>query len=88
MNGGAESAGKRGRTTRAARSALEGGQRSLVRRARWWEDCEVDLVGVLGTGGRDWPRWGEMGAGDGGGNGTGGTVAVVTDDAVLVAVEE
>ncbi|KAK6435425.1 hypothetical protein LTR95_008384 [Oleoguttula sp. CCFEE 5521] len=46
---------KRSRTTRAARSALEGSQRSSTRRERWF-DKGLDLAGVLATGGRDWPR--------------------------------
>ncbi|OQN97386.1 hypothetical protein B0A48_16545 [Cryoendolithus antarcticus] len=46
---------KRSRTTRAARSALEGSQRSSTRRDRWF-DKALDLEGVLATGGRDWPR--------------------------------
>lgn len=41
------------RRTRAARGALEGKGRGGVRRERWW-DCEVDVEGVLGTGGRGW----------------------------------
>lgn len=55
---------KKTRTTRAARSALEGGQRALTRRERWFEDAELDLVGVLRTGGREWPRFGAATAGD------------------------
>ncbi|QIW94604.1 hypothetical protein AMS68_000122 [Peltaster fructicola] len=44
---------KRARTTRAARSALEGGQRQLTRREYWW-DAAGDLSGVLATAGTDW----------------------------------
>lgn len=50
--GGAGS--KRSRTTRAARSALEGGQRQLTRRERWF-DSNFDLELALRTAG-DWPR--------------------------------
>lgn len=46
---------KRARTTRAARSALEGGQRATIRRERWFTN-DLDLEAVLATGGRDWPR--------------------------------
>ncbi|KAI5251340.1 P-loop containing nucleoside triphosphate hydrolase protein [Aureobasidium subglaciale] len=45
---------KRARTTRAARSALEGGQRQLTRRERWF-DPNFDLELALRTAG-DWPR--------------------------------
>lgn len=45
---------KRARTTRAARSALEGGQRQLTRRERWF-DSSFDLELALRTAG-DWPR--------------------------------
>ena len=49
---------KRARTTRAARSALEGSQRSTTRKDKWF--CkELDMSGVLATGGRDWPRFAE-----------------------------
>ncbi|CAK3812357.1 Telomere length regulation elg1 [Lecanosticta acicola] len=47
---------KRARTTRAARSALEGGQRATTRREKWFpNDLHVDSV--LATGGKDWPRF-------------------------------
>lgn len=47
--------GKRARTTRAARSALEGGQRENTRRERWFSGAlNMDLV--LKTGGQEWPR--------------------------------
>lgn len=49
---------KKMRTTRAARSALEGGQRSLTRRERWFKDIDLDLGMVLETGGEGWPRFG------------------------------
>ena len=45
---------KRARTTRAARSALEGGQRASTRREKWLpSDLNVDAV--LATGGKTWP---------------------------------
>lgn len=45
---------KRARTTRAARSALEGGQRASTRREKWLpNDLNVDAV--LATGGKTWP---------------------------------
>lgn len=47
---------KRARTTRAARSALEGGQRATTRRERWFRTKDLDFDAVLATGGRDWPR--------------------------------
>jgi DNA polymerase III delta prime subunit len=46
---------KRARTTRAARSALEGSQRGNTRRERWFTK-DLDLDAVLATGGSDWPR--------------------------------
>ncbi|KAM3422653.1 hypothetical protein BST61_g141 [Cercospora zeina] len=46
---------KRARTTRAARSALEGGQRGSTRKDRWFSK-ELDGAAVLATGGKDWPR--------------------------------
>lgn len=48
--------GKRMRTTRAARSALEGGQRQLTRREKWFDHVELNLAAVLKTGGAHWPR--------------------------------
>jgi hypothetical protein len=45
---------KRARTTRAARSALEGGQRAFTRKERWFPK-ELDMDAVLATGGA-WPR--------------------------------
>lgn len=47
---------KRARTTRAARSALEGSQRSTTRKDRWFTK-ELDMWSVLATGGKDWPRF-------------------------------
>lgn len=49
--------GKKARTTRAARSALEGGLRRLTRRERWFEG-DVDFEAVLATG----PRFAVVGA--------------------------
>lgn len=46
---------KRARTTRAARSALEGGQRGDTRRERWFTEG-LDLEAALATGGKDWPK--------------------------------
>jgi len=46
---------KRARTTRAARSALEGSQRGNTRRERWFSKG-LDLPAVLATGGSDWPK--------------------------------
>ncbi|OQO14652.1 hypothetical protein B0A48_00033 [Cryoendolithus antarcticus] len=57
---GAVATSKRSRTTRAARSALEGSQRSSTRRERWF-DKKLDLQGVLATGGKNWPREVEAG---------------------------
>ncbi|KAK4505089.1 hypothetical protein PRZ48_003052 [Zasmidium cellare] len=47
---------KRARTTRAARSALEGGQRATTRRERWFTK-DLNFDAVLATGGKDWPRF-------------------------------
>lgn len=52
--GGGKSA-KRARTTRAARSALEGGQRASTRRERWFPK-QLDLEAVLSTAGEGWPK--------------------------------
>ncbi|KAI6828993.1 P-loop containing nucleoside triphosphate hydrolase protein [Hortaea werneckii] len=46
---------KRARTTRAARSALEGSQRATTRRERWFTKA-LDLQAVLETAGKDWPK--------------------------------
>ena len=46
---------KRARTTRAARSALEGSQRGTTRRERWFT-ADLDLNSILTTGGNDWPK--------------------------------
>lgn len=48
---------KKARTTRAARSALEGSQRADTRREKWFGDMlQLDGEGVLATGGSGWPR--------------------------------
>ncbi|KAG9191263.1 hypothetical protein G6011_09351 [Alternaria panax] len=49
--------GKRGRTTRASRVALEGGVRETKRRERWF-DADVDFDAVMRTAGRDWAGMG------------------------------
>jgi DNA polymerase III delta prime subunit len=46
---------KRARTTRAARSAMEGSQRGSTRRERWFRK-DLDLDAVLATGGPSWPK--------------------------------
>lgn len=46
---------KRARTTRAARSALQGGQRSLTRREKWFSK-DLDVASVLATAGDNWPK--------------------------------
>jgi DNA polymerase III delta prime subunit len=46
---------KRARTTRAARSALEGSQRGNTRRERWFTK-DLDLDAILATGGKNWPK--------------------------------
>ena len=45
---------KRARTTRAARSAIEGSQRASTRRERWFSK-DLDMQAVLATAGKDWP---------------------------------
>jgi len=55
--GGNTVTGKRSRTTRAARSALEGGKRESTRRERWFP-AELDFNAVLATGGQSWPNTG------------------------------
>ncbi|KAI9718101.1 MAG: hypothetical protein M1812_004359 [Candelaria pacifica] len=49
--------GKRMRTTRASRSALEGGTRSNTRRERWFTN-ELNPALVLKTGGKEWQKFG------------------------------
>ncbi|KAK3711972.1 hypothetical protein LTR37_009284 [Vermiconidia calcicola] len=46
---------KRARTTRAARSAFEGSQRSSTRKEKWFSK-QLDYDAVLATGGQGWPR--------------------------------
>ena len=53
---------KRIRTTRASRTALEGGVRETKRRERWF-DAEVDFGAVMRTAGRTWAGMGWAGAG-------------------------
>ena len=48
---------KSARTTRAARSALEGGARASTRREKWFSK-RLDMEAVLATGGRAWPKAG------------------------------
>lgn len=48
---------KRARTTRAARSALEGSERANTRRENWFTKA-LNVKDVLATGGRDWPKVG------------------------------
>ena len=50
---GGSSQGRRQRTTRAARAALEGGSKALTRRERWFPK-ELDFDAVLSTG-NEWP---------------------------------
>lgn len=45
---------KRMRTTRTALSALEGGQRSAVRKERWFYNTDMNPVLVMRTGGDGW----------------------------------
>ncbi|KAI4932687.1 hypothetical protein J4E85_003085 [Alternaria conjuncta] len=52
--------GKRGRTTRASRVALEGGVRETKRKDRWF-DADVDFEAVMGTAGREWAGLGWRG---------------------------
>jgi len=48
---------KPARTTRAARSALEGGARASTRREKWFSK-RLDMEAVLATGGSTWPKTG------------------------------
>jgi DNA polymerase III delta prime subunit len=52
--------GKRGRTTRASRVALEGGVRETKRKDRWF-DADVDFDAVMRTAGREWTGLGWRG---------------------------
>lgn len=49
------SQGKKGRTTRAARAAAEGGDKASTRRERWFPES-LNLQAVLQTG-NNWPQW-------------------------------
>jgi len=53
---GSGKAAKRARTTRASRSALEGGARASTRRERWFAGMksEEDMDRVVNTGGKGW----------------------------------
>lgn len=46
--------GKKARTTRAARAALEGGNKKNTRREKWFSE-RVDYGKVMSTGGKGWP---------------------------------
>lgn len=52
---GTSRSSKRLRTTRASRSALEGGKRATTRREKWFTAKDLDFNTVLRTGGKDWP---------------------------------
>ena len=52
---GGGSQGKKQRTTRAARAALEGGDKSNTRRERWYPK-ELDFDAVMRTGSSGWPQ--------------------------------
>ncbi|KAI8932041.1 hypothetical protein NX059_010934 [Plenodomus lindquistii] len=52
---------KRGRSTRAARTAIEGGVRETKRRERWFEGVDVDAERVLATAGESWAGMGWKG---------------------------
>lgn len=56
--------GKRARTTRASRVALEGGVRETKRRDRWF-DSELDFGLVMATAGQDWAGMGWRGEEEG-----------------------
>lgn len=66
--------GKRSRTTRASRVALEGGVRETKRKDRWF-DADVDFDAVMRTAGRGWAGmgWRGQGWGDEGGSAEEGT---------------
>ncbi|KAH9871388.1 hypothetical protein IAQ61_005567 [Plenodomus lingam] len=64
--GGAQ---KRGRSTRAARTAMEGGIRETKRRERWFEGVELDADQVLGTAGEGWAGMGWIDEDGGSGEG-------------------
>ncbi|KAL8705685.1 MAG: hypothetical protein Q9201_001205 [Fulgogasparrea decipioides] len=52
-SGGRNGSGKRTRTTRASRAALEGGSKANTRRERWFPDS-TNFEAVLETGGEGW----------------------------------
>ncbi|KAL0263687.1 hypothetical protein SLS55_002668 [Diplodia seriata] len=70
LSAGGGKPAKRLRTTRAARSALEGGRRENTRRERWF-DKSLNLVAVLKTAGREWAGVGVQAERDGDGTETG-----------------
>ena len=55
MSQGGSKKAKRMRTTRAAYSAMEGGQRSTTRAERWFK-ADINTHLVMATGGKDWTR--------------------------------
>lgn len=66
---------KRSRTTRAARTALEGGIRETKRRDRWFDE-NLNFSLVLSTAGKDWAGKGAKREGDGDGDGEDGTASL------------
>jgi DNA polymerase III delta prime subunit len=84
--------GKRARTTRASRVALEGGVRESKRRDRWFE-AEVDFGLVMATAGKNWTGMGwrneaeEMGEGSQSVTGTQESLAG-SQDVTMHGVEE
>jgi len=56
---------KRSRTTRVARTALEGGLRERKRRDRWFKG-DLEYERIMSTAGRDWAGMGWRGEGGGG----------------------
>jgi hypothetical protein len=67
--------GKRGRTTRASRVALEGGVRETKRKDRWF-DADVDFDAVMRTAGREWAGLGWRGENWNEGDGDEGTASL------------
>ncbi|KAF2851432.1 hypothetical protein T440DRAFT_422819 [Plenodomus tracheiphilus IPT5] len=74
--GGSQGEKKRGRSTRAARTAIEGGVRETKRRERWF-DAPLDFGLVMGTAGSMWSGIGWRG--EGGEEGGGSDLASVLD---------
>jgi DNA polymerase III delta prime subunit len=82
--------GKRARTTRASRVALEGGVRETKRRDRWF-DKNLNFELVMATAGKDWAGMGWKGYVDEGEEGTGsvtGTQESNLDVAMRDSVED